>query len=609
MGFWRRAKFVALCAAVLCHGLVVASPASAEVFDTITTPGDGWDVTFHPTNQNYAFFAHHRNSVFGCFYRLDPDGAGPIEQGDGCFNGSYTMGLGGQVGNKSSAWVTSDGNTAYIPLNYGNFGATPIAKVDVSDADPNNWSVTETVNWAAAMQYHSTSVMVDDVLYALSSSGWLTFDTSNDTAGEVAFSGNGPQQYSDVYEADGKLWAVSSDWYLHCLDPADGAPCDHNGWTNGKSTDQFTTGTPNPEAVVEYRNTDGSFGGFCVAHGTNYATYACLNADGLLDPNAGQPGAMVNPFEQMQNAMGNQSWRYLDQYGQFYVTRQHQVILHEPLENPQDYYCWDYTTQAACANFTPSNDNTTPGKAYTLIQDPWNDNCFWSNADDKKIGVWNISHTGAFGTSGGECDITFVSSTLEYDPQGGSGEPGDQTGNAASNVTVSTTVPTRAGYSFTGWNTAADGSGTSYAGNASYTLPNSGTDTLYAQWQINTVTLEYDPQGGSGEPGDQTGNAASDVTVSTTEPTRAGYSFTGWNTAADGSGTSYAGDDTYTLPNSGTDTLYAQWQINTVGLTYDPRGGSGEPGDQSGDAASDVTVSTTEPTRDGLLVYGLEHCC
>ena len=604
MGFWRRAKFVALCAAVLCHGLVVTSPASAEVFDTITTPGDGWDVTFHPTNQNYAFFAHHRNTVFGCFYRLDPDGAGPIDQGDGCFNGSYTMNLGSRVGNKSSVWVTSDGNTAYIPLNYGNFGATPIAKVDVSDADPNNWSVTETVNWAAAMQYHSTSVMVDDVLYALSNSGWLTFDTSTDTAGEVAFSGNGPQQYSDVYEADGKLWAVSSDWYLHCLDPADGAPCDHNGWTNGKSTDQFTTGTPNPEAVVEYRNTDGSFGGFCVAHGTNWATYACLNAGGLLDPNAGQTGAMVNPFEQMQNAMGNQSWRYLDQYGQFYVTRQHQVILHEPLENPQDYYCWDYTTQAACANFTPSNENTTPGKAYTLIQDPWNDNCFWSNADDKKIGVWNISHTGAFGTSGGECDITFVSSTLEYDPQGGSGEPGDQTGNAASNVTVSTTVPTRAGYSFTGWNTAADGSGTSYAGNASYTLPNSGTDTLYAQWQINTVTLEYDPQGGSGEPGDQTGNAASNVTVSTTEPTRAGYSFTGWNTAADGSGTSYAGNASYTLPNSGTDTLYAQWQINTVTLEYDPQGGSGEPGDQTGNAASNVTVSTTVPTRAGYSFTG-----
>ena len=181
----------------MCHGVVVASPASAEVFDTITTPGDGWDVTFHPTNQNYAFFAHHRNSVFGCFYRLDPDGAGSIEQGDGCFNGSYTLDIGSGVGNKSSAWVTSDGNTAYIPRNYED--GESVAKVDISDADPNNWSVTGTVNFAADMQYHSTSVMVDDVLYALSSSGWLTLDTANnDTAGQVAFSGNGPDSKSDI---------------------------------------------------------------------------------------------------------------------------------------------------------------------------------------------------------------------------------------------------------------------------------------------------------------------------------------------------------------------------------------------------------------------------
>ena len=135
---------------------------------------------------------------------------------------------------------------------------------------------------------------------------------------------------------------------------------------------------------------------------------------------------------------------------------------------------------------------------YTIVQDPWNDNCFWSNADDKRLAS-GTSLIPAFATSGGECDVTFVAETvtLEYDPRGGSGEPDDQTGDAASDVTVSTTEPTRAGYTFTGWNTAADGSGTSYAGDDTYTLPNSGTDTLYAQWQINTVTLEYDPRGGS----------------------------------------------------------------------------------------------------------------
>jgi len=76
------------------------------------------------------------------------------------------------------------------------------------------------------------------------------------------------------------------------------------------------------------------------------------------------------------------------------------------------------------------------------------------------------------------------------------------------------------------------------------------------------VGLTYDPQGGSGEPGDQIGGAAENVTVSTTEPTRPGYTFTGWNTEADGSGTSYSGDDSYTLPDTGTDTLYAQWLPN-----------------------------------------------
>jgi uncharacterized repeat protein (TIGR02543 family) len=164
-----------------------------------------------------------------------------------------------------------------------------------------------------------------------------------------------------------------------------------------------------------------------------------------------------------------------------------------------------------------------------------------------------------------------------------------------SDVTVSTTEPTRVGYTFEGWNTAADGSGNgnvNYLAGDTYTLPSSGTDTLYAQWQINTVTLAYDPQGGSGEPGDQTGDAASDVTVSTTEPTRDGYTFEGWNTAADGLGTDYAGGDTYPLPSSGTDTLYAQWQFNTVTAVL------------TGDPESEVAVPTTVPTRDGYRFTG-----
>jgi uncharacterized repeat protein (TIGR02543 family) len=73
------------------------------------------------------------------------------------------------------------------------------------------------------------------------------------------------------------------------------------------------------------------------------------------------------------------------------------------------------------------------------------------------------------------------------------------------------------------------------------------------------VTLTYDLQGGTGQPDDQTGDPESDVTVSSTVPTRDGYTFDGWNTEADGSGDNYLGGDIVTLPSSGTDTLYAQW--------------------------------------------------
>ncbi|MGB0469987.1 MAG: InlB B-repeat-containing protein, partial [Ilumatobacteraceae bacterium] len=247
------------------------------------------------------------------------------------------------------------------------------------------------------------------------------------------------------------------------------------------------------------------------------------------------------------------------------------------------------------------------------------------------IGSWEFSNGNGFAASDGACDITYVplTVTLTYDPQGGSGEPDDQTGDESSDVTLSATIPTLPGYTFTGWNTEADGSGTDYAAEATYTLPNSGTDTLYAQWQINTVGLTYDPQGGSGQPGDQSGDAASDVTVSSTEPTRDGYTFTGWNTVANGTGTSYTGGSTYRLPNSGTDTLYAQWTpvassetpgttiptentiptettvpSGSVGLVYDAQGGTGAPGDETGGASSDVTVSSTEPTREGYTFVG-----
>ncbi|MDG2442328.1 MAG: InlB B-repeat-containing protein, partial [Luminiphilus sp.] len=129
--------------------------------------------------------------------------------------------------------------------------------------------------------------------------------------------------------------------------------------------------------------------------------------------------------------------------------------------------------------------------------------------------VLTFCHAYVFGTDFDDAASGSVcTASLTYDLQSGTGELADETGAPSSNVQVSSTVPTREGYTFTGWNTAADGLGTAYASEATYTLPTSGTDTLYAQWGINRVTLTYDLQGGAGQPDDQEGDAGSNVEVS-----------------------------------------------------------------------------------------------
>ncbi len=120
------------------------------------------------------------------------------------------------------------------------------------------------------------------------------------------------------------------------------------------------------------------------------------------------------------------------------------------------------------------------------------------------------------------------------------------------------------GYEFTGWNKAANGSGTAYQPGDSLSL--TSELTLYAQWKVADNVIRYDRNGGTGTMADDV--YASTVTRAVLSPNRfskEGYTFAGWNTKADGSGTSYA--DGATVTNlKGTLTLYAQW--NKINISY-----------------------------------------
>ena len=173
--------------------------------------------------------------------------------------------------------------------------------------------------------------------------------------------------------------------------------------------------------------------------------------------------------------------------------------------------------------------------------------------------------------------------TVSFDNNGGTGTMATQTFtyNVAQNLTSNTF--TRAGYTFNGWNTKSDGSGDSYANSQSVknlASTNGATITLYAQWTIQTFTVAFDKNGGTGTMASQTFTYNQAQTLTANTFTRTGYIFNGWNTKSDGSGNSYTDKQSITLTAAGL-TLYAQWTANTYTVEFNANGGTGSMSNQS----------------------------
>lgn len=145
------------------------------------------------------------------------------------------------------------------------------------------------------------------------------------------------------------------------------------------------------------------------------------------------------------------------------------------------------------------------------------------------------------------------------------------------NYTGSNSTDKTAAYTFAGWNTEADGSGTSYDNNASVknlTETNNGTVTLYAQWTPTSVT---------------------------DTPTRAGYTFAGWYTVASCSGSRVDSDGTCTP--TGDMTLYAKWTPIGYTISYNLDGGTAA-GNPTTYTVESSTITLKNPTKEGYTFTG-----
>lgn len=185
--------------------------------------------------------------------------------------------------------------------------------------------------------------------------------------------------------------------------------------------------------------------------------------------------------------------------------------------------------------------------------------------------------------------------TISFDKNGGEGTIVEQKVASGKGAVLSTNTFTRDGYTFAGWNTAQDGTGTAYADGAEITT--SEDLTLYAQWTPKHYSISYELNGGTnGEsaPTTHTYGTATELV----SPSRTGYTFDGWYTNNDFSGSKVESLGATDYVND--ITLYAQWTPNTYTINF-----SGGPG-ASGSTAS-VTATYDQPatlTANGFTMAG-----
>ncbi len=223
-----------------------------------------------------------------------------------------------------------------------------------------------------------------------------------------------------------------------------------------------------------------------------------------------------------------------------------------------------------------TNKNATtatyqPGDVYT------------ANSDLKLYAIWKIN--------------TF---TVTYDTNGGSTTLGDQTKYYGQDLTLRTTVPSRSGYYFVGWNTNKNSSSATYHPGDVY---KSESDLkLYAIWTTTTYTVSYNMNGGTGSINSQTKISNVELKLTTTVPKRTGYEFIGWNTNKNATTAQYNPGGSYTY--NGNTTLYAVWKGITYTVSYDMNGGSGEIDSQTKLYDQNLTLSAIVPVRTGYTFLG-----
>ena len=190
-------------------------------------------------------------------------------------------------------------------------------------------------------------------------------------------------------------------------------------------------------------------------------------------------------------------------------------------------------------------------------------NIYWTVENTNNKGwIWNYTYNVTLYATWSPITYTLVFNKNNIDA---TGTMSNQTMTYDVKTTINANKFTYKGRNFAGWNLKADGSGKSYSNSqnvVNFATKQGAKVTLYAQWTPITYTIKFNSNGGTGT----MNSMAKTFNVPKSAPesafTKKGYFFNGWNTKADGSGTSYSTGQNIgnlTAVQGNTAVLYAQW--------------------------------------------------
>lgn len=280
------------------------------------------------------------------------------------------------------------------------------------------------------------------------------------------------------------------------------------------------------------------------------------------------------------------------------------------------YAVWKYKPATYTVSYDANGGTGAPGrqtKTYgvtltlTTIQPTRKNYLFLGWSKDRNATSASYSAGGSYTNN---ADVTLYAVwqynpetySIRYNANGGTGAPASQAKTYGVPLTLSAVKPTRAGYDFLGWSTDPTTMLTNYAPGERYT--DEASVTLYAVWRYipKTYEVKYDANGGGNTPASQTKTEDVTLILTSTIPTRYGYTFRGWATTSTATTATYQAGGSYTANESVT--LYAVWEINTYTVSFDANGGTNAPNSQKKTHGQNLILTVAIPTRSNHVFLG-----